>query len=67
MKVILCIGETLEEREAQKTLEIINTQLDAAKAKLKAEDYPNLVIAYEPVWAIGTGNFYLKELSVLIF
>lgn len=56
LKVILCIGETLEQREANHTFEVIATQLQAAKGKLKTEDYANIVIAYEPVWAIGTGK-----------
>ena len=56
LKVILCIGETLEQREANQTLEVIATQLKAVQAKLKTEDYANVVIAYEPVWAIGTGK-----------
>jgi len=56
LKVILCIGETLEQREGEKTFEVIASQLAAVKGKLKTEDYANIVIAYEPVWAIGTGK-----------
>jgi len=56
LRVILCIGETLEQREANQTLEVIATQLKAVQAKLKTEDYANIVVAYEPVWAIGTGK-----------
>lgn len=56
LSVILCIGETLEQREANKTLEVIATQLNAVKGSLKAEDYARIVVAYEPVWAIGTGK-----------
>ncbi|PWB31188.1 triose-phosphate isomerase [Pseudomonas sp. SDI] len=52
---VLCIGETLEEREAQKTLEIVGRQLDSIIDALGIEVFANAVIAYEPVWAIGTG------------
>ncbi|KAK9477557.1 Triosephosphate isomerase [Lipomyces japonicus] len=51
--VILCIGELLEERDAGKTIEVVNRQIDAVVEKVK--DWSNIVIAYEPVWAIGTG------------
>lgn len=56
LQVILCIGETLEQREANKTLEVIAAQLNAVKGSLKTEDYARVVVAYEPVWAIGTGK-----------
>lgn len=51
--VILCIGETLEEKKAGVTLKVVERQLDAVIAEVK--DWTNVVIAYEPVWAIGTG------------
>lgn len=52
---VLCIGETLEEREAGKTLEVVGQQLDSIIAALGINAFVNAVIAYEPVWAIGTG------------
>jgi len=56
LKVILCIGETLEQREGNQTLEVIATQLQAVKHSIKIEEWPQIVVAYEPVWAIGTGK-----------
>ncbi len=53
---ILCIGETLEEREKNQTLEIIERQLKRAFFDINLHDFENLVVAYEPVWAIGTGK-----------
>ncbi|KAG6845683.1 hypothetical protein H0H87_004944 [Tephrocybe sp. NHM501043] len=56
LKVILCIGETLDQREGGKTAAVCEEQLKAAVAVLKEADWSNVVIAYEPVWAIGTGK-----------
>ena len=53
---IVCIGETLEERDANQTLTVLDRQLDAALAGLSPAQVGSLVIAYEPVWAIGTGR-----------
>jgi triosephosphate isomerase len=53
---IVCIGETLEEREKGKTIKVIEGQIESALRDLKLDDPAGLVIAYEPVWAIGTGN-----------
>ena len=55
LKVILCLGEVKEEREAGITTEIVSMQTKLDLAGLTAEDLKNVIIAYEPVWAIGTG------------
>lgn len=53
---VLCIGETLEEREKGVTLEVIKTQLDGGLAGLSEAELEDAIVAYEPVWAIGTGK-----------
>ncbi len=53
---IACIGETLDEREAGRTFDVLDTQLKAAIEGLTGEQFAKMVIAYEPVWAIGTGR-----------
>ncbi len=53
---IICVGETLAEREANRTLQVVSTQLKGALAGISAQDALRTVIAYEPVWAIGTGR-----------
>lgn len=53
---IVCIGETLEEREAAKTLAVIEQQLREGLNNLSSDEMEQVVIAYEPVWAIGTGK-----------
>jgi|SRR5690554_3831865 len=53
---IVCVGETLEERESERTLQKIELQVRAALASISAEDASRVVIAYEPIWAIGTGK-----------
>src|SRR5207237_1440864 len=53
---IVCVGETLEEREAGRTGEVIRRQFDGSLAGLSTEQMARLTIAYEPVWAIGTGK-----------
>jgi triosephosphate isomerase len=56
LRAILCVGETLAERQAQKTLEVVTRQLGAGLAEVTPERASEVVIAYEPVWAIGTGQ-----------
>ena len=53
---IFCIGEVLEEREAGKHFNVVKTQLNEGLFDLSADDFGKIVIAYEPVWAIGTGK-----------
>lgn len=55
LKPIVCIGETLDERNGGKTEIVLRTQLEGGLEGLTADDMKNVVIAYEPVWAIGTG------------
>lgn len=56
LSVMACVGEKLEDRDAGKTLDVCFEQLDALKNKLSEDDWAKVVIAYEPVWAIGTGR-----------
>lgn len=63
LKPILCVGETLEEREAEKTLEVVSTQLRGGLADLTGDDFSTGIIAYEPVWAIGTGKTATPEMA----
>ncbi|MFO0848738.1 MAG: triose-phosphate isomerase [Gemmataceae bacterium] len=56
LSVIFCVGETLAEREAERTESVLETQLTAGLAGLTAAQMGTVVIAYEPVWAIGTGK-----------
>lgn len=53
---ILCVGESLAEREKNETMDVIERQLKRAFLDINRHDFENLVVAYEPVWAIGTGK-----------
>ncbi|MBO5601809.1 MAG: triose-phosphate isomerase [Prevotella sp.] len=56
LQVIFCIGESLEEREANKQNEVVKAELEGSVFNLSEEDFRKVIIAYEPIWAIGTGK-----------
>ena len=59
--VILCVGENLDEREAGRHFEVVTNQIKNVLFNFSAEDMKNIVVAYEPVWAIGTGKTATAE------
>ncbi len=61
LKPIVCVGETLAEREGNKTEEVVKRQTEGAFKGFTAADLDNVIIAYEPVWAIGTGKTATAE------
>jgi triosephosphate isomerase len=63
LKPIVCVGEKLEVREAGKTAELLQSQFTGGIAPLTAEQFAQIVIAYEPVWAIGTGKTATPEIA----
>ena len=65
LKVIVCIGETLAERESGALWDVLDGQLKVVAAKLEEADWSNVVVAYEPVWAIGTGKVASPEQVLL--
>lgn len=56
LNAIVCVGETLAERESEQTFSVIESQIQGSLAGLTADNFTHIVIAYEPVWAIGTGK-----------
>jgi triosephosphate isomerase len=63
VKPIVCVGELLAEREAGKTSEVLAVQFSGGIAGLSPEEFAQIVIAYEPVWAIGTGKVATPEIA----
>ncbi len=61
MRPILCVGETIEERRAGKTLEVVRRQVDKGLQGIHGREIKDVIIAYEPVWAIGTGETATPE------
>jgi len=58
---VVCVGETLPEREGRRTLEVVERQLERALRQMSADEAGRLAVAYEPVWAIGTGQVATPE------
>ena len=61
LKPIVCVGETLEQRENGKTESIVTNQIEKALEGIESKNLENIIIAYEPIWAIGTGKTATKE------
>lgn len=61
LKPIICVGENLEQRESGKAKDVVTTQIKLALEGLNSEKIKNVIIAYEPIWAIGTGKTATKE------
>ncbi len=63
LKPILCVGESLEEREAEKTMTVVEQQVRTGLKAITKENAENVVIAYEPIWAIGTGKTATPQMA----
>ena len=61
LRAVMCVGETLEQRERGDTMKVIGSQIKGGLAELAADRYEHLIVAYEPVWAIGTGKTATPE------
>ena len=61
LKPIICVGETLEQREENITIQVVGKQIRGAFADITEEDMQNIIVAYEPIWAIGTGKTATPE------
>ena len=61
LKVIFCIGESLEEREQDKQNEVVKAELEGSVFNLTADEFKDIIVAYEPIWAIGTGKTATAE------
>eukprot|EP00659_Diplonema_papillatum_P002330 gene2330-3610_t len=66
LKVIVCVGESLEQREQDKTMEVVLAQMAAVVEILPDGSWPSVVLAYEPVWAIGTGKVATPEQAQVV-
>ena len=60
---MLCVGETLAEREAAKTEQVLQRQFTGGVAALTGSEFSRIILAYEPVWAIGTGRTATPEIA----
>jgi triosephosphate isomerase len=63
LKAIVCVGETLAERDAGKALEVVHRQVHSGLGRLTRPDLSHIIVAYEPVWAIGTGRTATPEIA----